>query len=462
MKNNVAQFILLIISSITTAFGAPILTEGLGAYFPFDGNIRDESGNGNHGALVPSVSFAPDRFGRINSAIEIATGTRIVLPSSTIKGPLTSRNASFVFWRKKGAAGHMLSKYLQRDAGQSEYMMSLEANNVNAYGNGLDVVSLVAPSDNEWSQVAITIQSTGSVVVYLDAAMIGNGTMTLNANETSTPLVLGRASGSDDDAGWFNGTIDDLRIYNRALSPAEVATLFAHESLLQPQNPRIATANAQVVNGFLVGAIITDGGSGYTNSPGVTISGGGGSGAVATAAVIDGVVTAINISNSGSGYSGLPIITIAAPPFPPRRATATSSIVNGFVVDATISDGGYGYDSPPAVRITGGGGSGASGTAIVVDGVVTAITINNSGSGYTSAPKVLLASPPFSPKLSIEVSRVRVTLQIVLSRRYQLESSSDLLIWSPVGGPFVAEAEELIQEFEVSDVGRFFRIYQVP
>jgi hypothetical protein len=227
-------------------------------------------------------------------------------------------------------------------------------------------------------------------------------------------------------------------------------------------NPRMATGMAQVVNGFVVGASVTDGGSGYTNAPVVTISGGGGTGATARATVVNGAVTAITIQNPGSGYSSVPTLTIAPPPFPPRKATAIAQIVNGFVVGSNVTDGGFGYQEPPAVLVTGGGGGGAKAEATVINGVVTAITITNPGSGYTSPPNLRIASPPFSPSLSVEVSQVKVTLKVVLGRKYQIESTADMANWSPAGPSFVAEDEELIQEFPVDTVGRFFRINQVP
>ena len=173
------------------------------------------------------------------------------------------------------------------------------------------------------------------------------------------------------------------------------------------------------------------------------------------------MVTSIAISNSGSGYTSTPTITIAPPPFPPRKATSTADIVNGFVVGAKIADGGFGYDTAPTVLLIGGGGSGATATATVVNGMVTAITIINSGSGYTSAPSIQIASPPFAPSLAIEVSRVSVRLKVVLGRKYQLEASTDLKTWTPTGPAFVAQAEELAQEFDVNQVGRYFRINQV-
>jgi len=256
--------------------------------------------------------------------------------------------------------------------------------------------------------------------------------------------------------------MDDIRIYNRALSDAEVKALYDYENVPQPSNPRIATATAQVVNGFVVGATITDGGSGYTNAPTVTISGGGGSGATAIALVENGAVTKITIQNPGTGYTSVPTLTIAPPPFPPRRATATSEVVNGFVVGAKVSDGGFGYQEPPAVLLVGGGGTGAKAVATVANGVVTGITITSPGTGYTSTPLVRIASPPFSPELNVEVSRVKVAIKVILGRKYQMESTKDMVTWTPTGPAFIAEDEELEQEFEIDAVGRYFRINQVP
>ena len=60
---------------------------------------------------------------------------------------------------------------------------------------------------------------------------------------------------------------------------------------------------AELVNGFMLGARITDASCGYTNPPIVLIREGGGQGAVANAGITDGVVTAIQIADAGSCYS---------------------------------------------------------------------------------------------------------------------------------------------------------------
>ena len=149
------------------------------------------------------------------------------------------------------------------------------------------------------------------------------------------------------------------------------------------------------------------------------------------------------------------------PPLP-RKAIASADIVNGFVVGVKVSDVGIGYDAPPVVLIVGGGGTGATAVATVVKGVITGIKIVNPGSGYTSTPIVRIASPPFSPKLSIDVTRVRVSLEVVLGRKYQIESSTDLQVWLKAGDAFIAQDEVLQQDFDVDISGRYFRINQVP
>lgn len=74
-----------------------------------------------------------------------------------------------------------------------------------------------------------------------------------------------------------------------------------------------ATATATVSGNQVTAVTIVSGGSGYTSTPAVTFSGGGGTGAAAVATVSGGVVTAVNVTNGGSGYTSAPTVTIAAP-----------------------------------------------------------------------------------------------------------------------------------------------------
>jgi hypothetical protein len=86
---------------------------------------------------------------------------------------------------------------------------------------------------------------------------------------------------------------------------------------------RTATGTAVITSGFVTSITLIDGGVGYTSTPTVTLTGGGGSGATATASLVDGAVTGFTITSPGSGYSSEPTVSVVSPPEP----TATTNFV---------------------------------------------------------------------------------------------------------------------------------------
>ena len=78
--------------------------------------------------------------------------------------------------------------------------------------------------------------------------------------------------------------------------------------------PVEAFATPELDNGFVVGATLTSGGSGYVTAPAIAILGGGGTNAAAVSQISDGVVTNIVIMDAGIDYTSAPTIEIAPPP----------------------------------------------------------------------------------------------------------------------------------------------------
>jgi hypothetical protein len=144
----------------------------------------------------------------------------------------------------------------------------------------------------------------------------------LNFTSAFVGLIIGQpmrfeltAAGADAQP-WF----DDFKL---------------NTTIAGPCTPRRAQAAAQIVNGFVVGAMMVDNGCGYTNPPTVLIKGGGGTGATATALITNGQVAAIQIANPGCCYTNVPVIEIASPPFVPvvsirySRVMVVQSVVLG-------------------------------------------------------------------------------------------------------------------------------------
>lgn len=71
-----------------------------------------------------------------------------------------------------------------------------------------------------------------------------------------------------------------------------------------------AVATASLTAGAVSSINVTTAGSGYTSTPAVSFTGGGGTGATATATVTAGSVTAINVTSGGTGYTSAPTVKI--------------------------------------------------------------------------------------------------------------------------------------------------------
>lgn len=146
----------------------------------------------------------------------------------------------------------------------------------------------------------------------------------------------------------------------------------------------------------------------------------------------------------------------------PHTARAVANLTNGAISSIDIIDPSCGFTNNPSVRIVGGGGTGATAVAVQSGGVLTRILLTASGAGYTNAPRVLIESPPYTPSLQISVHSVKVTQHVRVNHRYVLEGSSDLILWSSLSEPFIAEAEYISQEIPVNEVPRYYRVREIP
>lgn len=467
----------LVGSSTITAAQPTFITDGLIAYYPLNGNGNDESGNGNNATIVRGV-FANDRFGDPNTAVLLRGSSEIGVAhlnfalsysgAATISGWIKFRSLAGRYPRVMSlmtTCGEWDFGVSGADSGDPQFLHPAAFNAISCqYGDSArspDSLNL-----GIWSHIVIT-QTSGTTIGYLDGKQFGKVTVTLNGLPFSQPgFKVGNALTDSSEVipwGTMDAVVDDYRVYNRALTASEVKALFEYESVPHPQNPTTATATALIVNGFVVGATITDGGSGYTNSPNVSIVGGNGSGATAVASVVNGAVTTITILNAGHGYTGIPTFVFDPPPHPPTQAQGTATVINSFVTQVVITDGGHGYgNTAPPVHFIGGGGTGAIGVATVQNGIVTGVTITATGSGYTTPPRVLIAAPSGVPLLEIEVSQVRVNLLLIAGYTYKIQTSTNGSSWTDTGPQFLATDATASRLFDVTSSSQLFRVVQMP
>ena len=443
------------------------LTNGLAAFYPFNGNANDESGNGNNG-VAKGALLSPNQFGKPNQAYKFnGTDSYIEIPKSTA---FDSEDYTLSMWFNPERSGETTDMLISR--GRNNFELELGAppftnqgfrflpRQLSGDGQVWDARS-TAFETNVWEHVVATYQQSPNIAhLFLNGQEVPlthfSGPDLLN---NSLPARLGMRY---DGSAPFKGSLDQVRIYKRALSNLEVRALYEYESVARPSFPSQASATVQVVNGFVVGATVVKGGSDYTNAPNVTITGGGGTGATAVAVVANGVVTSISIINPGHGYSQTPSVVIDFPPYPPSQAKATATLINGFVTAISVGDGGFGYGTNvPSIYILGGGGSGATALALMQDGIVAGVFVTSAGSGYTSAPRVLIAAPPGFPSLAIEVSQIRILLTLIPGYTYKIQTDDDGGTWVDAGASFLATDISMSLLFDVNARSQMFRVVQV-
>ena len=145
---------------------------------------------------------------------------------------------------------------------------------------------------------------------------------TLLSNNQSGVVLNGVFGG--DGGGLTNLTAASL---TGTLDDAQLGTNVARLSI--PNTTVTAAATVVVTSGFITGATLVNGGSGYTAAPTVTVADTTGSNAVVTATVVSGVVTVLDVQNPGGHYSVGATITIAPPPSNAIQTFTSGNVFSG-------------------------------------------------------------------------------------------------------------------------------------
>ncbi|MFQ6611132.1 MAG: LamG-like jellyroll fold domain-containing protein, partial [Fidelibacterota bacterium] len=203
------------------------------AYYPFNGNANDESGNGNDGT-VNGATLTADRFGNANSAYSFTGDNDYITAGNTSNAPtgdftllswIKTDDIEGLIIRKRPLSGTGFSLTIGTGAVGSNGKANIELQDDAGHVQIIETINNV--NDNQWHLVASTRQDT-IIKLYLDGSEV----------TTSLYYSTGAISGSllnDADLNFgqtqngtndFDGLIDDIRIYNRALTAYEIDSLY--------------------------------------------------------------------------------------------------------------------------------------------------------------------------------------------------------------------------------------------
>ncbi len=230
MKKNLLLF-LIIISTFSSLAQAP--TNGLVAYYPFNRNADDAVGN-NHGT-VNGATLTTDRRGVSSSAYSFnGSNNYIQVPHSStfnITGAITlsvwlntsNVNLSQRIIDKTTVGGSDAYTVDFRPSQQIRFIVA----NADSNGQTQAQSNAVFTQNNQWYHFVVTYDNS-NVRFYSDGILINTKTQTGSSVNNSNPLRFGANSLLNGD--WFNGKLDDIRIYNRALTDSEVQQLYQAEA----------------------------------------------------------------------------------------------------------------------------------------------------------------------------------------------------------------------------------------
>ncbi len=211
------------------------LSSGLVGFWPLDGGTlnwstgkaTDASGNANTGQLVALSTSTSVVSGKIGQALQFksASSQYITVPSASSLNP-SSKNFTISTWVKRATAGSTgpivdKSGVYAFDIGVSPCTGSQVK--LTKY-NVVDVCIGTFPSDTNYHHL-VAVWSTTGITLYVDGAINGTSADTSSFSSGTGALTIGYDSG---DNVYFSGSIDDVRVYGRALSATEVQQLYVN------------------------------------------------------------------------------------------------------------------------------------------------------------------------------------------------------------------------------------------
>ena len=300
-------------SGVSVAIGSEgkkSLSDGLVGYWKMDeaswngtaDEVVDASGAGNDGVAVgiggiPTTGAGKFGNGGIFDGVDdyvdydenILDGATSGTVGMWFKRKAWTENYTTLLTKSNGASWVYNHIQIARDASADTINLTI-SDNINSTSNNVNVGTI---DINQWYYIVMTWDGT-SLIGYLDGVEVDRYNTTISIPSDSTLFAIGKGAATDR---YFNGSIDEVRIYNRALSPGEVRDLynFAPGPVAHWKMDEKVSGNGQTINDS----------SGYGNTGTTSSANGTGmdcmvQGKYGSGCEFDGVDDYVNMGNDAS------------------------------------------------------------------------------------------------------------------------------------------------------------------
>lgn len=210
----------------------PAVTDQLVAYYPFDGNFRDESSFDNHGT-GRNVEFVPDRFGfgdkaasfnGVDSQVDAENSTQLNSPTTTVS-----------FWINPSSLPAQGESYIASFGGwQERWKISLPDHGkmvwTTNHTNGISDMDAGGGNELEvgtWTH-AVFVHDGIQDKIFINGTLVATKDVAGDLNNTTRSLGIGY--NPIDVGNYFDGKLDEFQIYNYALTDTEINDLYTEQN----------------------------------------------------------------------------------------------------------------------------------------------------------------------------------------------------------------------------------------
>lgn len=220
----------LLLRCETTTLGTspPRNDKDLVAYYPFEGNANDESNNQNHG-IVYEASLSSDGVGQSGGAYAFnGTGSHILVPAHPSLN--VERAITITAWIKPiSTAGQYIVHKAATAGGGGPYSLDIYSGTIRVllYGvnnNYLELSGTRPIRRGVWQHIAVTYDGK-MTRLYYNGQPDGAAATTGRIDTSNKGLEIGTYLWGQPTP-YYEGTIDNIRIYKRALDASEIGSLF--------------------------------------------------------------------------------------------------------------------------------------------------------------------------------------------------------------------------------------------
>jgi hypothetical protein len=243
MKKQLTICLALLILLCTSAYAqlpSYLPADGLVGWWPFNGNANDESGNGNDGVVNGAV-LSVDRFGTSNNSYNFNGASNfIVVPNVLLDGGFQSFTWSFWFL-KESASSYTEAAIHDRttiNSGYKYYMnfvdylpgQGIQGCSSNPGSSSVSCAYSISnnQSNGQWNHCVFLLDAiSGNASLYVNGILEVTSQFSPNSwTSALAPTYFGASPQASSDEQWFMGFLDDIAIYNRALTEQEIQGLY--------------------------------------------------------------------------------------------------------------------------------------------------------------------------------------------------------------------------------------------